>query len=299
MWKQAKPIERHESEMARLALRALVWLFALVLGALVLEFATGCALPPEHERQEHGAGLPPAEKEDPMATANKGQTSLTADLVVGNALKNPSFQCMLQPFAHTVQFGLDSIEYPPGLPAPPINFAVPPRVEATVVWSVAGNSVTRKLIVGPGSSISGAGESVRVSMRDASEPGIFPFGFGLPSYKVSAQVVPGTRSTNVRPTYQPTTADLGTFLLGAGGTSAFIPVPQDIGATSVLVLMSRGAAIGLVRVEQLYIAGGGLIRAYDPMVFSDFVPLAPQVGLVITNGEAYPIQFSIIYGIDG
>jgi hypothetical protein len=320
MWKQAKPIERHESEMARLALRALVWLFALVLGVMALEFATGCAMPPEHERQEQndddGAGQGPAEKVsgEMGMQSNKGW-AVSGSLVIRDTTKKVSMQADFEGAAgaYTVQFLKGQYVFENAF----LPETVPNVAEALITWSVRGNSqITRRVSVFSGLSITGVGEACSVQMQDVSNPFAPPWPSPLPFdpvYDVQASLSPGTRANvNQPPVLVPRTTGNNPFndivngqvTVAGPGTGGPYPIPADAGVIS----MWASASITTIGVPP---AGSVRINYYDQNgVFvgstnvggdsPKFEPIAPGATQYdVQNLNLVPVTVRLLFGIDG
>jgi len=194
---------------------------------------------------------------------------------------------------YTVEFAMDLTE-------PLSAVKIPPRAEATVTWSIEGNSVSRRISLGNGVSIQGAAEAISVSVKDSTI--LFP-GDVPTEYTVTMQVAPGTRPTVSQP---PTLVENG----GTNGkvqslpaaSSFILPVPQDAGPISLMVtalsLTSPQPIVGDIQVRQLDSAGS-ILKVYDPREYN-FVPLSAGCQQIeVANISAIDVLTSITYGIDG
>ncbi len=179
-------------------------------------------------------------------------------------------------------------------------------VVADIVWSVNGNDVRRRVSVVNGTSVSGVGESVKVTMFDDSDPNIAP-GASKP-YEVSITIAPGTRASGSIPPTLVVDHDIISVAaaLPAGGKFIGKNIPKDAGVTSVMVTVINvdGAnapvandALGLVVLEHRDATSP--LKRYDPRMYG-FVPLAPgATALFLANAGADACAVQITYGIDG
>lgn len=233
----------------------------------------------------------------PGNQAKSGGWAASGTLQTGNVNREVSLQTVF-PISgnYTVQFALTPGTVDATHPAP--------RAEAIITWSCEGNSVTRRISVANGASISGFGQGIKVRIVDTTT-----LGAGLASeYVVSLQVTPGTRPSVERP---PT-------LIGDDNTivpqqsSITVQVPDDAGAISVLILAIRAGDTtatvvtqplpGFIQAAQSDAAGLPL-NAYDPRDYG-FMPLRPGVKtIVISNFELDLVDtdvfISVLFGIDG
>lgn len=225
---------------------------------------------------------------------------------------NPNSQIPLQAVFpdsadYTVEFGMEmpDVSAYPGIVA----------AEATIIWSVEGNFVSRRVTVGNGVSVTGVGQGCRVVISDKSTGGP-----GL-EYVVSAQVSKGSRGTTQQPpTLIPgppivlpgtsTVIGPGNVLVAPGDAVEFA-VPEDAGVVSVFItaypeptsipppIIPPGAAV------VTHNAGGvgGQTKYYDPIVYNKWVPVAAGTSIIVVSnqqaGGAPGIIFSVTFGIDG
>ena len=165
--------------------------------------------------------------------------------------------------------------------------------EAIIAWSIAGNTVYRKVTVMDGMCITGNAEAVNIRIIDATTDIVFTG--SARTYQVGATVTKGARATSsMPPVYIPNPA----VTLVAGSTD--IAVPDDIGANSVMVISSAppapdvNAAIAQQRCSN--VNPGGLLGQWDPYA-PRFVPLDSNALVIrMTAGAAY---MKVIFGIDG
>jgi hypothetical protein len=222
-----------------------------------------------------------------MPISRHGGWSNTGNLTTGNLNKQVNLAADFSEFdptgtIYTVQVGL----------MPPTGKV--PQAEATVEWSVAGGTIYRKIAVVNGAMISAPAQGVKVSVRDVSvaEAG------GI-DYSVTIQV-----SRRVRPNWGFPPILRGTpgiALVGAGGNTV-VMIPENSGVNSVQVTASAIPAALLtdadLLVEQLH--GATQLKAYNPRVYSGFVPMAPEADRVkVTNQTAGNLFFNVTFGVDG
>lgn len=179
------------------------------------------------------------------------------------------------------------------------------EAEALISWSVAGNTITRRVDVVSGMSVQGVASGVIVSVRDKSTSG------AASNYQVSITVAPGTRASNqIQPYLKAGTVQTNPAQVAAAGLFDF-NIPQDAGVSSVLVLVATphpGAAAAPPIPEQacqvIHHALGIVptLAQYDPRS-QGWVPLAPGAVVIrVLNdnaiGQADQI-FTVFFGIDG
>lgn len=180
------------------------------------------------------------------------------------------------------------------------------RTEALISWTVAGSTVTRRVTVAHGVSVSGEAEAVRVVMSDVSLGAAPPV-----EYAASALVVKGLRASYQpaillpRPSFDSTVVAAGsgfTFAGSGAGPHGGLIIPSDAGVVSV------GVTIGTLdhspipdqdfQVIQLD-AANHHVKQYDPRV-APFVPLHPDcTELQVFNNTATNVLVTVAFGIDG
>jgi hypothetical protein len=197
---------------------------------------------------------------------------------------------------HTVQFNVTN--------NPASNNPI--RTEAIITWFVGGNTVIRRVSVGDGTSVSGTGNSVHVQIVDRTVDA----GPGAPNgveYTVSCQVAKG-----VRPTVQ-----MPAILVPIPGiysvpplSAISVPVPDDTGVISVLItaMLSPFSGTFMTTIPQAHVDhlnNGISTKAYNPTVYTDWVPLSPGTTEIILNNHfpvappGFAIFYSVTFGIDG
>lgn len=234
--------------------------------------------------------------------------SKTGPLVCGNSSSTVSMQADFSSSnqgcgVYTIQFGINP-------PASKVFAAI-----ATIVWTIAGNTITRKFAISNGTTISGPGQAVSVTVSDDSAAvAVVTNGVGtvttLPigytpgqSYDVTISVAPGSRPSTEQTPYL--TAFPVVYVLGAsGGPTAFVtvPVPQNSGAVSLQVLTSPGDMISPVQIEvtESNAAADTLVIYNVGLAPTDHIPLVPGATQVtILNLTAGTPNLQIIWGIDG
>lgn len=185
---------------------------------------------------------------------------------------------------------------------------LPIRASALITWSVEGNSVTRRISIQNGATIQGVAQAVRVVLFDDTAP--LPPSVVIPNgsaYTVSVQVTPGVRGSNQFPPFLLTTEGQRRQLLG----TAAIPVPQDAGAISLLLLAVMNPFGGpFAAVPNNGILIEQLLSGVDVIAFSFFesssnlIPLLPGVDTIrlkpnLALVPANDIEVTTIFGIDG
>lgn len=223
------------------------------------------------------------------STSSSGGWSTTGVLSAGDPLKQLSLQAVFpQAGDYTVEFGIQRPQVP----------AVIPIVEADITWTVEGNSVTRRVTVGNGTSVTGTGQACKVVMRDVSINGsgtIVPI-------PVSVQVAPGMRGTNKQPpTLETNNGGIGVWNVPPGGFT-IIPIPEDAGVISVMVTVDAFPEPVAITAGQAVVRQVGAVieKQYDPRTY-DWVPVSAGANeIIIENfGPANNLRFSVTFGIDG
>lgn len=179
------------------------------------------------------------------------------------------------------------------------------RADALISWSVAGNTVNRRITIGNGASISGVAEAVSVKIIDTSDPAFF--GGSALMYTVGVTIAPGTRAAyNQPPTLLPSPSVVGN---GAQiqvftGAVSLLTVPQNAGIISVHV--SVGSSLHEIipdnSISVVQIATGAVLRkTYDPRA-TDWEPVDAgiiQLSLQNNMAGAGSVFFSVAFGVDG
>ena len=225
-------------------------------------------------------------------------------LVQRNRTKQVAQQFALNPKCiYTVQLGIQPIASP----------GVGGRLsvaEAIVRWSVGGNTVTRRVTLGKGVSLSGTGEAVSVVLSDVTENGLFPPTWDG-SYQVTALVAEMPRAGgNVPPVWVPNGVNSpgsswieGNAVLAPAASTLALPIPTDAGIVSVGVTATAtvGPQVipeGSIIVEQLH-ALNNVVKSYDPRIapFVAWSPFADQ--LIVRNFNAFQVLVAVAFGVDG
>jgi len=223
--------------------------------------------------------------------------SKSGTLVTFDSTNKISAQAVFDaPWSYTVQFSI----------VPRAFTGDPPIIEceADIEWSVAGNTVTRRITVVNGASISGVGEAVRVVCSDHTETGPVD----LP-YDVFISIAPGTRSGNAEMPAILVPRILLSPVSLAPGASFDYPIPENVGAYSVMVTVCT-TKVGVAAAPPIpdcatqvqHRPVGAPLKQYDPRGY-DWVPIAPGASFIRvlnTNaaGEADQL-FNVTFGIDG
>lgn len=220
--------------------------------------------------------------------AKSGGWSASGTLTQGNTTKKVTLQVQF-PRAedYTVQFKLTPSSY---------STVKSAEVEAEIVWSVEGNSVTRRVSVTNGLSVTGTGQAVRVTIYDVSS-----IVDSTNSYIASVQVAPGARATTENP---PQLHEDITYIDGQANASFNVPANAGISAVAVLVSQTDPNTYGPISdqaVQVRHIANAGAVNVYDPrQVF--WVPITPGTeSITIYNYQiaGAEIGAKVIWGIDG
>jgi len=243
-----------------------------------------------------------------LRASGKGQVKLQADF---SSVGSGQF---------TVQFNVNIPIVPPTAPSYNEN---PIFVEALLTWIVEGNSVTRRISVSNGTSITGSGQAVTVVIYDNTKV-LYPTTPNTQDYQVSCQVVPGVRpNTEVAPVLYPlddilyngNPAEPG-FLQTtpvSTGHYLYVPIPQDAGITSCLVTAIKRWPIGTggtpvsiaedTAIVIVSLGGTHILSEYDCKTPFWYPLLASAQGLYLQNSTpaSPPIQyyFTAAFGIDG
>ncbi len=224
-------------------------------------------------------------------SAQSGGDSITP--TVGGTTKEVRFQAKFAKVGmHTLQFSV----LDPNLTNLVNNEIV--RAQALITWSLGGQNILRRVDCVNGLSISGEAQTVDVKITDRSAVTDVPNRLLLP-YTVQVVAAEGTRPAEEQPPQY--TGD--TVLLGPLGGTA-INVPE--GAISAWVFIAP-QVLGPVLLAKDHIVrqttrGGITLRAYSPLDYQGFVPLAngcTKLAFEQTGAQAANIQYFTAFGIDG
>lgn len=244
----------------------------------------------------------------PGGKMQKTGWSQSGDLITGNKGLNVKLDADFELGAHgpgtyTVQFGVQ-------LPSGATLFGN--QVQADISWSVAGNTIRRRVTVGNGTSVTGVGEAVSVAVTDVTDPAFFPAGN---RYTVSISVVRGNRANYAIPPFLvgaksatpgANNSSPGTYLV-APGTSIDVPIPTDVGIVSAMVVVEDPSIpptdadllAATVFAENTALGITGV--AWHPKLMPTWVPLTPGLNLLTLanrNGAAN-IIYTVYFGVDG
>lgn len=181
----------------------------------------------------------------------------------------------------------------------------PIRCEALVSWKTAGNTITRRITVGNGASISGVAEAIEVRVMDTSAVVIAPPG-ALQTYSIEISVGPGTRAGDTTPPQlQLVDANRNPTIIVAANSQAALGVPSDGGGKSLhaSVANSGGAAGAIPDQGAVLRQGQGsthILKSYDPRSSPGWIPLAVGCDrLELINNTLVDQEWSVTLGIDG
>jgi hypothetical protein len=188
---------------------------------------------------------------------------------------------------YVIQFGLVPHTPPDTFPAI--------RCQATILWTVEGNTIIRKVDVGNGVTVQGCAGAVKVMITDATVLVASP----PHTYDVSINVSPGSRaSTNQVPTLFEQLVTLGP------GASALIVIPQNAGIISVDVdvIDVTDFAHTPIELQASQVAGAppGVFQ-WAPVLHPGFVPIVPSANLLslVNHHSADTFHATVLWGIDG
>lgn len=225
-------------------------------------------------------------------TSKKNGWSASGTLTRLETSKSVSLQVVFPDSGpYTVQFFLSPQEAQ-------VGSGNPTTCEATLEWSVEGNTIRRVVTVTDGLSISGTGQGVRVVAKDTTTSG---GGTTAADYTVVIAVAPGTRpGTQIAPTLLRLAQTVN--IPNAGNVS--VAIPDSVGISAVCVMISSGPA-GSAPIPDQSVqaqhsnAAATTFMTYDPRTFQ-WVPLTPGATAIrLTNINAFVVTATIIFEIDG
>lgn len=250
--------------------------------------------PPQHRgmsqrdiyRGELGQAPPGEAPKPPRCWSNAG--TLTSGDPGSEVALQASFTD--EPGNYTVQIGA---LYPN--PQQGLN---PIIAEATIRWSVAGNTVTRRVTVGQGVSISASAQAVTVSVKDVTNL------LGTADvYNIIITVAPGVRPDNgIPPILYPTPNFTNLVVLGPANVWN-VPIPTNSGAVAVQVTIADQAG-GIVADNQVVVevraaAPINQLRICDPRDL-EWIPIPPGATTIrVNNISAVPVFVTMCFAIDG
>jgi hypothetical protein len=159
--------------------------------------------------------------------------------------------------------------------------------QAEIKWSVAGNTITRRISLVDGMTISGFAELITVTAIDTSDTAT------ATQYPVTISISKGVRSSN---RIQPFLLDPASpVIVAAAGTTA-LAIPQHIGinAAYLKVTSTAGAVIPAQSTRAIFVTG------IVDLLTDDWIPLFPGVkSVTFQNFNAFQVKVSVLWGIDG
>lgn len=218
----------------------------------------------------------------------------TPQFNVAAASRSPKSFIFQAPFTRG---GMHTLSFNVSAPLPDAAQHILVRAIAEITWNAGGHSVRRKAHVGPGTSISGIGESVSVLIRDDSilapeavEP--FPSSY---SYTVAVTAAAGVRPSSPNPPFI-APVDTQNIRYLAGDPEAFIDLPYDAGINSINI-----QPFGAIDDTSKFIVNGyPALVSWDARTAGLWMPLTPGIKRIgIRNTLATDLYASILFGIDG
>lgn len=279
---------------------------------ILLSFVLGCTYTTENHYQSPPSEAPKqgAPMDDYDFTMPGGRTKLDSGWSTSGKLdasqpgKSVSMQAGFEESgAYTVQF---QVNMPANADVESYNFST----EAIISWSVEGNTISRRITVADGSSVTGVGQSCSVRVIDTSvATGNAPLVGGTPIYEVGISIAKGNRSSAMIPTYVPPDARAAALTAGVGN-SVDIDIPDNSGINSVMVLAHLiGATERVIAPSDLAIAqiSPGLTGVFSVYDYTDqqgnFIPIVPGVSRIqlrcTTTHAATNIIYTVVFGVDG
>lgn len=172
----------------------------------------------------------------------------------------------------------------------------PINAVADIVWSTSGNSISRRVTIGNGTSISAPASAVSITVRDVSANPANPVEH-IP-YTVTVVVSKGVRAAK----NTPPTLESG-YSNALAAAVVVIPIPQGIGIISANVQVSNSPAAVIpdqgVLVQQFDAVSGAFLGGCDPRSF-DWIPVSGSANqLTITNNTLVHQFYYVTWGIDG
>lgn len=237
-------------------------------------------------------------------TAQLKGWSVSGELLPGADDESVVLQAQFQHIGYyTVQFQLD---IPPGA----VGEAGSIYCLADITWTVEGNSITRRVSLGNGTTVSGMGQSVNVEIFDFSQPG------GGARYRVTANLAPGARPTSgsnpqlaINSWIVPVEDRRGATLpqvVTPGGIITF-DIPQNVGVNSVFIFAAPVNAVANSKVateDFLNVTYNISFQARLQYALNRWIPVPPAaVQLLAALNAAFPdptgMDISPIWGIEG
>jgi hypothetical protein len=163
---------------------------------------------------------------------------------------------------------------------------------ARVIWSAEGNSITRKLSVVDGSSISGIADHVAVSVTD--ETTIIDEGGGGAEYSVTILAAPFPRPSRGVPSY----LSGHPFPIEVTSSPFDLLVPDDAGVTSALVSVVLFGG-GISRVTEIAASDTPLAQYVPGPMWMPLHPQTSALRLENLGPSGSSVNYSVLWGIDG
>jgi hypothetical protein len=223
-----------------------------------------------------------------------GGYAATVDLLTGASAPTPILNLpagfrLAQTF--TVEFGISQPQSK-AAPGTPGNF----NCVATIQWVENGNQVQRRVSVGSGTTVTGSGTGVQVSVQDNRLGAGYESGLG---YQVTAILSPGPRAAFGTP---PILQDSVTIVLAAGLSGINIPVPQDAGISGIEALVVDSATpqtAPSMYIEAQDFAGNNLKVWHPDNAQRVLLPPNTRNLRVINVGASPTVNFSYSWIVNG
>ena len=122
------------------------------------------------------------------------------------------------------------------------------------------------------------------------------------TYTVFAQMAPGVRPTTGQP---PILITLPPFQVHGRGGNVVVPIPQDAGVLSALILVAAPPALGTVTLTDITAeqtgVSGSIAPTYYPLINNQWITIYPgSTNLNIVNENASNlVNVTVIWGIEG
>lgn len=172
-----------------------------------------------------------------------------------------------------------------------------PLVEATIVWKVAGQSLSRRISVLDGTIISGLAEGVSVSLKDVT----MQF-YAVPPvpqpYDIMVTLCKGVRPTEANP---PVLYTENQVQINPGFSHSF-PLPFDSGVMAYKVVGVLDDLETNFKVAKARCSGASPVFFYYPMFDHTWIPITPGANRVIVNCDGTAvgaILMGVIWAIEG
>lgn len=172
-----------------------------------------------------------------------------------------------------------------------------PLCEATIVWKVDGQSLTRRITVLDGTVITGLCEGVSVSLRDVTN--LF---YSIPPDPPKEYYIMVTICKNTRPSEAnaPVLYTLPQAQINPGNAAIF-PVPRGSGVMAYRVLATTHQAETELRTVVARCTGVAPTFFYFPLLDNSWIPITPGAEQVLVNNESTTRECTagVIWAIEG